>query len=94
LRGLSGQEESLQGDQAVELLQQLAVDSVMPCRATFLDDPMFGGRPAPVTGITGEGELLTDPSDRHDQLPVLLFEPDRVALMQDRGTGMIYEWRT
>jgi hypothetical protein len=94
LRELSGQDGGVHGDQAIELLQELAWNPVMPCRATFLDDPMFGGRPVPVTGMTDEGQLLTDLSDKPEQIPVLLFEPDRVVLMKDTMTGMTYEWQT
>jgi hypothetical protein len=55
---------------------------------------MFGGRLAPVTDMTREGQLFTDHSDKSEQIPVLLFEPDRVALMKDTVTGMTYEWQT
>jgi hypothetical protein len=80
--------------EAQELLEQIWQDTEMPCRATYLDDPIFGSRLAPVTSMSPAGELLTDPSARLDQIPVLLFEPARSAMVRDPSTGRVHELRT
>lgn len=86
----------LHGDsaEARELFAQVSAETEMPCRATFLDDPLFGGRPARVTGSTPEGELLTDTSREAGRMPVLLFEPVHVIALKDPVTGLTHEART
>ncbi len=86
----------LRGDsaEARELFAQVSAETEMPCRATFLDDPLFDGRPARVTGTTPEGELLTDTSREAGRMPVLLFEPVHVIALKDPVTGLTHEART
>ena len=79
--------------EAMELIEQVAAETEMPCRATFLDDPLFGGRPARVTGTTPEGDLITDSGTDADQLPVLLFEPVHTIAIKDPVTGLSHEPR-
>src|SRR5258708_7324397 len=58
------------------LIAQVTSETEMPCRATFLDDPLFGGHQARrVTDMTPDGALVTDPSRDDAPVPVLLFEP-------------------
>lgn len=75
-----------------EFLEQIDQDAEMPCRATYLGDPVFGGL-AQVTGVTADGGLIADHSGSLEQIPVLLFEPSRAAVIQDKETGLAYEWR-
>ncbi len=79
--------------EAWELLEQVAGETEMPCRATFLDDPLFGSRAARVTGTTPEGGLITDSGPGADQVPVLLFEPVHTIAVKDPVTGLCHEPR-
>ena len=79
--------------EARELFEQVAAETEMPCRATFMDDPLFGGRAARVTGMTPEGGLITDSGADADQVPVLLFEPVHTIAMKDPVTGLSHEPR-
>ena len=79
--------------EARELFEQVAGETEMPCRATFLDDPLFGGRAARVTGTTPEGGLITDSGPHADRMPALLFEPVRTIAIQDPVTGLCHEPR-
>ena len=86
----------LRGDsaEARELFAQVSAETEMPCRATFVDDPLFGGHPARVTGTTPEGGLLTDTSLEVGRMPVLLFEPVHALAVKDPVTGLTHEART
>jgi hypothetical protein len=64
--------------QAVELVQSAFLDTTMPCRATFLDDPLFG-KTAALAASQAPGRI-----------PVLLFEPPRALIMQRRDTSSGY----
>lgn len=78
-----------------KLLAQIDAETEMPCRATFLDDPVFGsGHPATVTGMTPEGDLITDDSHEAERVPVLLFEPVHAIGLRDPVTGLMHELRT
>jgi hypothetical protein len=79
--------------EARELFEQVAAETEMPCRATFMDDPLFGGRVARVTGMTPEGGLITGRGPDADRVPVLLFEPVHIIAMKDPVTGLCHEPR-
>jgi hypothetical protein len=79
--------------EARELFEHVAAETEMPCRATFMDDPLFGGRAAKVTGMTPEGGLITGRGPDADQVPVLLFEPVHTVAVQDPVTGLYHEAR-
>jgi hypothetical protein len=79
--------------EARELIEQVAAETEMPCRATFLDNPLFGGRAARVTGTTPEGGLITDSGPGADRVPVLLFEPVHTIAVKDPVTGLCHEPR-
>ena len=76
--------------EAWELVEQVHVETEMPCRATFLDDPLFGVRAARVTGMTTGGDLITEDEDDAGRIPVLLFVPVHTIAIQDKVTG---QWR-
>lgn len=71
----------------------MAAETEMPCRAIFLDDPLFGGRAARVIGTTPEGGLITGSGPDADQVPVLLFEPVHTIAIKDPVTGLCHEPR-
>jgi hypothetical protein len=50
-----------------ELIEQVYAETELPCRATFLDDPLFGVRASRVTGMTAGGDLLTEDEGDADQ---------------------------
>jgi hypothetical protein len=77
--------------EARELFEQVAAETEMPCRATFMDDLLFGGRAASVTGMTPEGGLITGPAA--GRVPVLLFEPVHTIAMTDPVTGQWHDPR-
>ena len=80
--------------EARELLAKVSAETEMPCRATFMDDPLFGGHPATVTGITPEGGLITETGGAAGRIPVLLFEPVHALAVKDGVTGLMHEART
>jgi hypothetical protein len=75
------------------MIEQIADETEMPCRATFMSDPLFGARAAKVTGMTPEGGLITGQRGDADQVPVLLFEPVHTIAMKDPVTGFFHEAR-
>ncbi len=79
--------------EARELFGQVSAETEMPCRATFLDDPLFGGHRARVTGLTPEGDLITDTGREADRVPVLLIEPVHTIALKDQVTGLMHEAR-
>jgi len=79
--------------EARELFEHVAAETEMPCRATFMDDPLFGGRAARVAGMTPEGGLITGSGPDADSVPVLLFEPVHTIAMKDPVTGLYHEAR-
>src|ERR1022692_4150066 len=80
--------------EARELFAKVSAETEMPCRATFMDDPLFGGHPATVTGITPEGGLITETGGEAGRVPVLLFEPVHTLAVKDGVTGLMHEART
>lgn len=88
-RGFTG---PLQGPAALAMLEQATAETLMPCRATFLDDPLFGGRAARVAGMTPEGNLIAAPGPVRD-VPVLLFEPVHTIALKDAITGKMRDGR-
>jgi len=88
-RGFTG---PLQGAAALSLLEQETAQTLMPCRATFLDDPLFGGRAVRVTGVTPEGDLITALGSAPD-VPVMLFEPEHILALQDTITEQTRDGR-
>jgi hypothetical protein len=79
--------------EAREIFEQVNAETEMPCRATFLDDPLFGGRAARVTGMTPAGDLITDTGRDADRVPALLFEPVHTIALKDPVTGLMHEAR-
>lgn len=79
--------------EAKMLIEQVTAETEMPCRTTFLDDPLFGGRAARVTGTTLEGGLISDNGADAERVPVLLFEPVHTIAMKDPVTGLCHEPR-
>ena len=78
--------------EAMELFEQVAAETEMPCRATYLGDPLFGGRAARITGTASDG-LITDSGTDADRIPVLLFEPVHTIAVTDPVTGLSHEPR-
>ena len=79
--------------EAMELAANFADATEMPCRATFLDDPVFGDALQALTlGI--DGTLIPGSADRTEAPPVLLFELTQLMGMQDIHTGTVHEMRT
>jgi hypothetical protein len=77
-----------------ELFDRLAAETEMPCRATFMGDPLFGSnRSGIITGVAPDGGLITETGGQADRVPVLLFEPTRSAALVDPVTGMWHEPR-
>jgi hypothetical protein len=77
-----------------ELLERIAAETEMPCRAAFMDDPLFGGgHRAKVTGVAPDGSLITETGGHADRVPVLLFEPVHAAALVDPVTGRWHEPR-
>jgi hypothetical protein len=80
--------------QTQALLARLATEHHMPCKLTYLDDPVFGRGRVPVAGITAEGILIPDRSGTVDPLPVVMFEPSRCVISQDSRTGTAHDLLT
>ncbi|WP_329260760.1 hypothetical protein OG417_25010 [Actinoallomurus sp. NBC_01490] len=79
--------------EAKELAARVADAVEMPCRATFLDDPVFGGAlNALLTGA--DVTQPPDPGGTTKAPPVLLFEPLHMMAMKDTLTGTVHELRT
>ena len=77
-----------------ELFERVAAETEMPCRAVFMDDPLFGtGRRSIVTGMSPDGGLITEAGGQADRVPVLLFEPVNSMALVDPVTGMWHEPR-
>jgi hypothetical protein len=80
--------------QTQALLARLATEHHMPCKLTYLDDPIFGRGVIPVAGITEDGTLIPDRSGTVDPIPVVMFEPSRCVISQDLRTGTAYDLLT
>jgi hypothetical protein len=79
---------------AEDLLADPALTSTdMPCRLTYLDDPVFGSM-QPAVGVSPEGTLITDSSGTEEPIPVILFEPVKVIMSENKTTGLVTELRT
>jgi len=76
------------------LLARLATEHHMPCKLTYLDDPVFGRRVLPVADITEDGTLILDHSDTVDPIPVAMFEPPRCVISHDTRTGTAHDLLT
>ena len=77
-----------------ELFDRVAAEIEMPCRAAFIDDPLFGpGRRGIVTGTAPDGGLITETGGHADRVPVLLFEPVNCTALVDPVTGAWHEPR-
>jgi hypothetical protein len=72
--------------EALQMAATVADAYVMPCRATYLDDPVL-------TGVV-EPTLLADDDEWAEPMPVLLLEPRSLLALQDRQTGAVREMRT
>ncbi len=69
------------------------LSSYMSARVTYLDDPVFGGMQAAV-GIGADGRLVADGSGTEEPIPVVLFEPAKVMMSENKDTGLVQELRT
>ncbi|MEV4091273.1 hypothetical protein [Streptosporangium saharense] len=78
---------------AVTLAADILEETQMPCRTTFMDDPMLGGPKATVVDIQSDGSVVTD-GKVIDPAPVVLFEPVRAMMVKDTRTDTVYEART
>lgn len=89
-------EGPLAGDdpQTQVLLARLATEHHMPCKLTYLDDPVFGRGAVPVAGIAQDGTLIPDNSGTVDPIPVVMFEPSRSVISQDSRTGTAHDLLT
>jgi hypothetical protein len=89
-------EGPLPGDdpQTLALLARLATEHHMPCKLTYLHDPVLGCGVVPVAGITEDGTLIPDRSGTVDPLPVVMFEPSRSVISQDSRTGTAHDLLT
>jgi hypothetical protein len=78
-----------------ELFDRITAETEMPCRAAFMDDPLFGSstRRGIVTGTEPDGGLITETGGQADRVPVLLFEPTQSAALVDPLTGFWHEPR-
>lgn len=78
-----------------ELVTRFAGETEMSCRATFIDELFPGaGTVAPITGLDDAGQPVFDVSGTIDRLPVLMFEPAHMLLLEDLGTGTFHDHRT
>ena len=80
--------------QTQALLARLATEHHMPCKLTYLHDPVLGCGAVPVAGITEDGTLIFDRSGTVDPIPVVMFEPSRSVISQDSRTGTAYDLLT
>lgn len=89
-------EGPLPGDDphTLALLARLATEHHMPCRLTYLHDPVLGCGAVPVAGITEDGTLVPDRSGTVDPIPVVMFEPSRSVISQDSRTGTAHDLLT
>ncbi|MCA1702110.1 MAG: hypothetical protein LC808_02110 [Actinobacteria bacterium] len=89
-------EGPLRGDdpQTLALLARLATEHHMPCKLTYLHDPVLGCGAVPVAGITEDGTLIPDRSGTVDPIPVIMFEPSRSVISQDSRTGTAHDLLT
>jgi hypothetical protein len=77
------------------LMGQFADAREMPCRATFLNDPVFGSALGD-SAVDADRVAVPDKQDATgiEAPPVLLFEPRQLLGMQDTRTGSVRELRT
>jgi hypothetical protein len=80
--------------QTQALLARLATEHHMPCKLTYLDDPVFGRGRVPVADITEDGTLIPDRSGTVDPIPVVMFEPSRCVISHDSRTGTAHDLLT
>lgn len=76
------------------LLARMSTEHHMPCKLTYLHDPVFGRGAVPVVGIEEDGTLIPDRSGTVDPIPVVMFEPPAVVMIGDPRTGTAHEART
>jgi hypothetical protein len=72
--------------EALQMAAMVADAYVMPCRATYLDDPVLAD-------VVGPALLAADDHGA-EAMPVLLFEPTSLLAVQDTQTGTTREMRT
>ncbi len=65
----------------------------MPSRVTYLTDPVLGAGQL-AAGLSPDGQLIRDNSGTAEPVPVVLFEPKQVALIQNMVTGLVQEAKT
>ena len=80
-------------DERREKLIEVLEDTHMPCRATYSNDPLFGGPSATITDILPDGTLVTDPHSAIPALPVAMFETKQLLALKDLRTSMFHEPR-
>jgi hypothetical protein len=83
----------LSGDdpQTLALLARLATEHHMPCKLTYLHDPVLGRGAVPVAGVAEDGTLVPDRSGTVDPIPVVMFEPSRSVISRDSRTGTAHD---
>lgn len=86
----------LRGDDpgAQALLDRLATEHHMPCKLTYLNDPIFGWGASPIADITEDGTLIPDRSGTLDPVPVAMFEPPAAVASHDYRTGTVHDLLT
>jgi hypothetical protein len=67
--------------EALEMVEQVSAETKMPCRATWIDDPLFSAPGHHTVAVEGQ------------RAPVLLFEPQRIIAVKDPVTGQPHELR-
>ncbi len=91
-RGEAGEPRLIECEEDVLSNPEL-VAAEMPCRVTYLDDPLFGEM-KPAIGVGPDGRLVTDTSGTEEPIPVILFEPVRVIMGANKVSGLVQELRT
>jgi hypothetical protein len=76
-----------------EKLIEALEETHMPCRATYSNDPLFGGPSATITDILPDGRVLTDPCCAVPVVPVAMFEPRQLIALKDLRTSTFHEPR-
>jgi hypothetical protein len=85
----------LTGRTPAETLENLQADGLlepgMPGRATYLTDPVLGSMHL-ATGVR-DGKLIAGDAGTVEPLPVMLFEPGRVIMLENTAAGVVQEGR-
>jgi hypothetical protein len=91
-RGVAGEPMLIDSEEDLLSNPEL-VCTDMPGRVTYLDDPVFGEM-QPAIGVGSDGRIVTDTSSTEEPIPVVLFEPVRIMMGENKVTGLVQELRT